>query len=404
MRNKLNNRQLNETLILNAIRRDSTISRTDIAKMTGLSGATVTKFVDNLIQIGFVREDGYDDSRGGRRPTLLKLVPEASFAAGVELGAANLRAVVIDLEAKIVTKIIKKTKADEGKEKVFKRIVEIIHQVIDASGLEKEKIKGIGVGISGIVDHQKGICLFCPNIKGWENVPVKRLLEEKFGMEVSIDDSSRMAALAEHWCGLAREVENFIFVNVGVGIGSGIFANGQLYRGSRGTAGELGHTTIDENGPRCQCGNRGCLETLVSGPAIIRRTRERLEEGVVSLVDKMSGGDFAKITPELVAQAARKGDKLAFNIMEKTGQYLGTGIANAVNLFNPELVIIGAGISRAGDLFLDTVKRTVKARALHTASTSVDIKLSELGDTTAAQGTAILVLKEIFKPHVSLRI
>jgi len=404
MKNKSNNKQLNETLILNAIRRHSPISRTDITRMIGLSGATVTKFVDNLIQIGFVREDGYDDSRGGRRPTLLKLMPEAGFAVGVELGAANLRAVVIDLEAKIVTRIAKKTKADEGKEKVFKRIIEIIHQVIDASGLEKEKIKGIGVGISGIVDHQKGICLFCPNIKGWENVPVKRLLEEKFGIEVSVDDSSRMAALAEHWCGLARKVENFIFVNVGVGIGSGIFANGQLYRGSRGTAGELGHTTIDENGPRCQCGNRGCLETLVSGPAIVRRTRERLEEGVVSLVGKMSGGDFAKITPELVAQAARKGDKLAFNIMEKTGQYLGIGIANAVNLFNPELVIIGAGISQAGDLFLDTVKRTVKARALHTASTSVDIKLSELGDTTAAQGTAILVLKDIFKPYVSLRI
>ena len=140
-----------------------------------------------------------------------------------------------------------------------------------------------------------------------------------------------------------------------------------------------------------------CLETLISGPAIIRRARERLEEGVVSLVSKMVNGDLTKITPELVAEAARKGDKLAFNIMEKTGEYLGIGIANTVNLFNPELVIIGAGISRAGDLFLDTVKRTVKARALHTASTSVDIKLSELGHTIAAQGAAILVLKNIFK-------
>ena len=404
MKNKLNDKRLNETLILNAIRKDSPISRTDIVKMTELSGATVTKFVDNLIQTGFVREDGYDDSRGGRRPTLLKLVPEASFAVGVELGAANLRAVVVNLEAKIVAKIAKKTNADEGRERVLKRMSEIIHQVIDASGVGRENIKGIGIGISGIIDHQRGICLFCPNIKGWENVPVKRLVEEEFGMEVSVDDSSRMAALAEHWCGLARKVENFIFVNVGFGMGSGIFTNGQLYRGSRGAAGELGHITIDENGPRCQCGNRGCLETLVCGPAIIRRARERLEEGVVSLIGKMVDGDLTKITPELVVEAARKGDKLAFNIMEKTGEYLGIGIANTVNLFNPELVIIGAGISRAGDLFLDTVKRTVKARALHTASTSVDIKLSELGDTTAAQGTAILVLKNIFEPYASLRI
>jgi len=404
MRNKLNNKRLNETLILNVIRKHSPISRTDIARMTGLSGATVTKFVDNLIQTGFVREDSYDVSKGGRRPILLKLVPEASFAVGVDLGAANLRAVVVNLEANIVAKIAKKTRPDEGKDRVLKRITEIIYQVIDASGVEKEKIKGIGIGISGIIDHQKGICLFCPNIKGWENVPVKRLLEEEFGMEVSIDDSSRMAALAEHWCGLARKVENFIFIKVGVGVGSGVFTNGQLYRGSRGTAGELGHTTIDENGPRCQCGNRGCLEILVSGPAIVRRAKERLEEGVVSLIERMSAGDLAKVTPEIVAQAARKGDKLAFNIMEKTGQYLGIAIANVVNLFNPELVVIGGGVSRAGDLFLDTVKRTVKARALHTASTSVDIKLSELGDTTAAQGTAILVLKDVFKSYVGLRI
>jgi len=222
MRNKLNNKRLNETLILNVIRKHSPISRTDIARMTGLSGATVTKFVDNLIQTGFVREDSYDVSKGGRRPTLLKLVPEASFAVGVDLGAANLRAVVVNLEANIVAKIAKKTRPDEGKDRVLKRITEIIYQVIDASGVEKEKIKGIGIGISGIIDHQKGICLFCPNIKGWENVPVKRLLEEEFGMEVSIDDSSRMAALAEHWCGLARKVENFIFIKVGVGVGSGV--------------------------------------------------------------------------------------------------------------------------------------------------------------------------------------
>ena len=404
MRNKFSGKRLNKALILDVIRKHGPISRTDIAKITGLSGATVTKLVDDLIQTGFVREDGYDVSKGGRKPTLLKLVPEASFAVGVDLGASNLRAVVVNLEAKIIAKIGKKTNADEGREKVFKRMIEIIYEVIEASGVEKERIEGIGIGISGVIDHQKGVCLFCPNIKGWENVPVKRLVEEEFGIKVSVDDSSRMMALAEHWCGLAQKVENFIFINVGVGVGSGIFTNGQIYRGSRGTAGELGHTTIDENGPRCKCGNRGCLETLVSGPAIVRRAKEALEEGVISLLGKMSGGDFSKLSPEMVAEAARKGDKLAFNIMEKTGEYLGIGIANAVNLFNPELVIIGAGISRAGDLFLETVKRTVKARALHTASTSVDIKISELGDTAAAQGAAILILKDIFSSYVSLRI
>lgn len=394
---------INKTVILNVIKEHAPISRTEIARITEFSGASVTKFVNDLMKMGLVREDGWEDSKGGRRPVLLKLVPESRFAIGVDLGAANLRVVVVNLEAKIITKITKKTRADEGKEKVFKRMITAIYEAIDTSKVDKSKIKGIGIGISGIIDHKRGICLFCPHIKGWENVPAKKLLEEEFGVEVSVDDSARTMALAEHWCGLAQKIENFIFVNVGIGVGSSIFINGQIYRGSRGTAGELGHTTIDKNGPRCMCGNRGCLETLISGPSITRRAKESLEEGVVSLISKMVNDDLTKITPEIVAQAARKGDKLAFNIMEKTGEYLGIGIANAINLFNPELVIIGAGISGAGDLFLDTLKRTVKARALHTASTSVEIKLSELGDTTAALGAAILILKNIFKPAASIR-
>jgi len=233
---------------------------------------------------------------------------------------------------------------------------------------------------------------------------VKKIVEEEFGVGVSIDDSSRMMALAEHWCGLAQKVENFIFVNIGIGLGAGIFTNGQIYRGSRGIAAELGHTIIDPDGPQCKCGNRGCLETLVPGPAIVKKTKKALKEGVVSLISKMVDGDLTKITPEIVAEAARKGDKLAFNIMEKTGEYLGIGIANAINLFNPELVIIGAGVSGASDLFIDALNRSVKAHALHLASTSVDIKISELGDTAAALGAAILILKDIFNPVVGVRI
>jgi len=394
---------INKMIILNVIKEHAPVSRTEVTRITGLSGASVTKFVNDLIKMGLVKEDGWESSKGGRRPILLKLVPESRFAIGVDLGAANLRVVVVNLEAKIITKITKKTRANEGKEKVFKRMIAAIYEAIDASKVDKSKIKGIGIGISGIIDHKRGICLFCPNIKGWENVPVKKLIEEEFGVQVSVDDCARTMALAEHWYGLAQRIENFIFVNIGIGVGSGIFTNGQIYRGGRGTAGELGHTTIDENGPRCMCGNRGCLETLVSGPAITRRAKESLEEGVVSLISKMVDGDLTKVTPEIVAEAARKGDKLAFNIMEKTGEYLGIGIANAINLFNPELVIIGAGISGASDLFLDTLKRTVKTRALHTAATSVEIKISQLGDTTAALGAAILILKNIFQPKATVK-
>ena len=205
-------------------------------------------------------------------------------------------------------------------------------------------------------------------------------------------------ALAEHWSGVARGIDNFIFVNVGVGIGCAIFIHGKLYRGVGGIAGEFGHITIDETGPRCNCGNYGCLETLASGPAISSRARQAIEEGVVSLIEKLAEGNLKDITTETVVEATKRGDKLAFNIMEKTGEYLGIGIADMINIFNPELIVIGAGVSQAGDILLKPLKRTVKARALQLSSSMVDIKVSQLGDSAGALGAAIMVLKDIFEP------
>jgi len=348
--------------IMDVVRRSGSIARTDIARVTGLSNPAVSQLVRELLQMGFLKEDGFDVSRGGRRPILLRISPEALFTVGVDI-----------------------------------ELIKTIRELVNESGVSWSKIQGIGVGISGIVDHRKGICLFWPNVEGWENVPLRKIMEEEFQVPVVVDDSARTMALAERWCGVARDIENFIFVNVGIGVGAAIFFHGQLYRGTSGTAGELGHTTVREKGPRCSCGNYGCLETLISGPAIARRAREALREGVISLIDKLTEGNHAKITPEVVVEAARRGDKLAFNLMEKTGEYLGIAVANAINLFNPELVVIGAGVSRAGDLILDPLRRTVKARALESASRKAKIVISKLGDEAGALGGAILVLRKIFK-------
>ena len=392
------NKKSKEIAILNAIREYGPASRTKIAKVFKLSAATVTKYVNGLIQAGVVKEDGWEPSTGGRKPVLLRIAPGTMYAVGVDLGGANLRVVVIDLESNIVAKITKKSNATEGRNKVLRRMINAIYEAIELSKIEEDKIKGIGVGISGLIDHQQGVCLYCPNIEGWEDVPVKRLMEEEFAINTSVEDSSRAMALAEHWSGIARGIDNFIFVNVGVGIGCAIFIHGKLYRGFGGIAGEFGHITIDEAGPRCNCGNYGCLETLASGPAISRRARQAIEEGVVSLIEKLVEGNLENITPQIVVEAAKKGDKLAFNIMEKTGEYLGTGIADVVNLFNPELVVFGAGVSQAGNILLEPLKRTVKARALQLSSSMAKIKVSQLGDNAGALGTAIMVLKDIFEP------
>jgi len=392
------NKQSNEIVILNTIREYGPISRAKIAKSLKLSSATITKYVNGLIQTGIVEEDGWESSTGGRMPVLLRIAPEAMYAIGVDLGGANLRVVVVNLENNIVAKTRKKTNANEGRDKVLRRVIDAIYEAIELSRIEKDKIKGIGIGVSGLIDHEKGVCLYCPNIEGWENIPVKRIVEEEFAVDTSVEDSSRAMALAEHWSGVARGIDNFIFVNVGVGIGCAIFIHGKLYRGVGGIAGEFGHMTIDEAGPRCNCGNYGCLETLASGPAISRRARQAIKEGVVSLIEKLAEGNLENITPEIVVEAARRGDKLAFNIMEKTGEYLGIGIANMINIFNPELIVVGAGVSQAGDILLEPLKRTVKARALQLSSSMTNIKVSQLGDNAGALGAAIMVLKDIFEP------
>jgi len=396
------NKQSKETAILNTIREYGPVSRTKIAKIFKLSPATITKYVNGLIQAGVVKEEGRESSTGGRMPVLLRIAPEAMYAIGVDLGGANLRVVVVNLENNIVAKITKKTNADEGRDKVFRRVIDAIHEAIEHSKIEKDKIKGIGVGISGLIDHRRGVCLYCPNIEGWENVPVRRLVEEEFAIDTSVEDSSRAMALAEHWSGVARGIDNFIFVNVGIGIGCAIFIHRELYRGIGGIAGEFGHITIDETGPRCNCGNYGCLETLASGPAISRRARQAIGEGVVSLIEKLAEGNLESIAPEIVVEAAKRGDKLAFNIMEKTGEYLGIGIANMINIFNPELIVIGAGVSQAGDILLEPLKRAVKARALQLSSSMTNIKVSQLGDDAGALGAAIMVLKDIFVPSLDV--
>jgi len=392
------NKEVTKITILNVIRKYGPISRTKIAKNLKLSSATITKYINGLIKAGIVKEDGWEPSQGGRRPLLLRIAPEAMYAIGVDLGGANLRVVVVNLENNIVAKIRKKTNADEGRDKVFRRLIDAIYEAIELSKIDKDKIKGIGVGIAGLINHEKGICLYCPNIEGWENIPVKRLIEEEFAIDTSVEDSSRAMALAEHWSGAARGIDNFIFVNVGVGIGCAIFIHGELYRGVGGIAGEFGHITIDEAGPRCNCGNYGCLETLASGPAISRRARQAIEEGVVSLIEELCEENLENITSQIVVEAVKRGDKLAFNIMEKTGEYLGIGIANMINIFNPELIVIGAGVSQAGDILLEPLKRTVKARALQLTSSMTNIKISQLGDNAGALGAAIMVLKDIFEP------
>lgn len=391
----LNRTQMTKTqeAILGIIAKKSPISRTDVARLLRLTKATVSKNTNRLIQRGLVKEEGCQSSSGGRRPISLRISSGLGYLIGADLGGENLRIGVLHPGGKIIKKLSEKTRLSPDGHLTLAQLKEGISKCIDQLPLPRTELRGIGIGVSAFVDHKRGVCRAAPNITGWENVFLKDFVEEEFQTPTFVDDSARVMALAESWRGVAQDVENFIFVSVGVGIGSGVFIDGRLYRGSRGTASELGHTAVEENGPTCNCGSRGCLETVASGRAIEREAKQALQEGSMSLIRKLTGGDLSKVSAHTVIQAARKGDKLASNIVEKAGVYLGISIANTINLFNPELVVIGAGISRAGNLILEPVKRTVRARALRLAAASTEIKISSLDDDAGVLGAGILALQ-----------
>ncbi|MFB0545893.1 MAG: ROK family transcriptional regulator [Anaerolineae bacterium] len=385
-----------QTAILQALKDGQLKTRSQIAEETGLSLSTIGRIVEGMIERKLIQEISQDSSSVGRPPALLQVNPDLGFVVGLDIGAGTIRAVAIDLLGNIISSFDQKTGVYKGNEELLQEMIGLTGKIINRAGLGIERILGLGVAISGIVDSEAGVCLFCPNIPGPKDTPIKERLEKEFPFKIFVDDQARTHALAEKRYGVAKGVENFIHVSVGIGLGAGICMNDQVYRGENGLAGELGHITVKEDGPLCSCGNKGCLEALASGPAIVRRAREGLQEGVYSSLTSVMESHPEKLTVEAIAQAAEAGDKLAFQIIDRTGQYLGIGIATALNLLGSQLVVIGGGVANCGDILLEAIERTVKLRALHVVSPRIKIKRTALDDRAAALGAAAAVVDHIF--------
>ena len=388
--------EINRSVVLNLIKDKGPLSRANISKITKLTRSTVSSIVNYLIKKNLVKETGLSSSGVGRKGILLKLNPKAYYVVGVDLGTLNTIAVVVDLEGKIMERIEHPTNGKGGKDKVIQRLKAVIHEVITASNINIQKIAGVGLAVPGLVNSKRGIMLITPNF-GWRDTPIREILKKEFHTPIFIDNNVNAMALGEAEFGIARGIKNFICVNVGMGIGSGIVINGELYRGETECTGEIGHTTVDYNGPKCSCGNNGCLEAMAAAPAIARRAVKAIKEGKKTLITKLIDSNLDEINAAIVAKAANKGDKLAREIIEKTGEYLGTGIANVINLFNPQMVIIGGGVAQAGDLIFNPLKKTMEKRAFPVPAKVVKIVASSLGRDCTVIGAATLVLQETFK-------
>lgn len=369
-------KELNKGIVLNLLLRHSPVSRAAMAKMSGLNKATVSALVDELTAEGMVVELGPGESSGGRRPHLLMLNEQAGLVAGVDLGVGYLLVVLMDLRAAVRWRRRVTWDCTVGPEVCLEQVAALVEEGMASLTAGPRGLLGVGVGVPGLVDHGQGRLLFAPNLP-WEGVDIAALLAPRLGVPVFVDNEANAGAVGELWAGCARGVRNLVFLSAGIGLGAGIVFDREVYRGAGGVAGELGHTTIDVTGPLCRCGNRGCWELYASETALLSRI------GAPSI--------------EAVVEAARAGNKAAAGALEAVGMYLGVGIANIINAFNPALVVIGSSIAGGGHFVLDPARRAVEQRALAHPRAGVQVVLSALGAEACAIGAGALVLQEQFR-------
>lgn len=385
----------NEWNVLQLIHAKRDISRTELAKQTCLSAASITAIVQNLIDKRLVVESGHHSNALGRKPISLRLREDAGFLIGVDLGSFYTRIVVTDIRGTVVYKQESETGMSDGRDLVLSRTLKAIHKAIDDSETPKHAFRGIGIGHSGVIDVSKGMVLSFPRpgqMTEWKNVPLRDILEREFGVPCLLEDSVRAIATAEKHYGLGTGLSDFIYVDVGMGIGAAIFIDGKLYRGPGGSAGEFGHMTVDEHGPLCCCGNNGCLETLASCGAIIQSVRSAIEKGVDSKVRELAQGDLNRISIEMIGQAAMENDSLSFRVLHEAVSHIAVALADVVNLLNPHVLIFGGALFRsAPELLLEPLKRTIKQRALEKSANEVQLKISRLGSEAGALGAGRLI-------------
>jgi len=380
----------NDGQIMNLIRRCGPISRAEIAKLTGLTPPTITSITNKLLELGLIMEYMIGESSGGRPPLLLKINQNIGQIILINIRSQKMMGYLVDPEFKVQYQDMKSIQGRE-KEEILQLMLDMINRC------QQKAITpavAVGVVVRGPVKSQEGISVFAPNI-GWRNVPLKYIIEDKIRLPAFVENDSRALANGEYYYGIAKAVDNMVLLKVSHGIGSGIILDGRLYRGINDGAGEFGHTTIDVDGPLCSCGNYGCMEAVASETALVNIVTKAIKEGQKSFVYELIGGDLTKITPEKIYQAANSRDQVAIRMLERVARYLGIGIANLVNIFNPQLVIIGGGMAKARQYIEDVVWETVKDRSFESCSSVLKMDFSASDSENTLKGAADMVFAEI---------
>jgi predicted NBD/HSP70 family sugar kinase len=370
------------------------VSRAELAKMTNITPGHISVIVRQALNKGLLIERGIAPSSAGRPRILLQANPDFAKLIGIDFGRAHTRFVITDFVGKVLKYDWQPTELFKGKD----RLLQVVHKKLKSYLAKFPEIAAVGIAHSGVIDPHTGHVLFWPMVEGWEETPLRQIFEDTHGLPTFVGDCVRAMAVTEERFGQAKGLRNFLLVSVGWGIGSAIFIDGRLYVGRDGLAGELGHTTVEENGERCSCGNQGCLELLSSAAAIVRRVRSELERGIDSTLTRETGGNLDQLTVEVIAAAAKSGDRLSERILSEAGTHLGIALASIVNFINPERVILAGKVPQAaGGILLSPLLYSLRHRALRNAVKDLAVVVSEFDEEAAAVGMALIAGEGVLK-------
>ncbi|MDD3840033.1 MAG: ROK family transcriptional regulator [Clostridia bacterium] len=384
-------KRTNTLIVLDTIRRYGPISRTQIAQKTNLKHPTISNITAELIKRGLIKEGELGKSSGGRKPIYLLINSQAVNVIGLHLHSKGVMGVFCDFGINLLDEIYVDFNDNYTEDNIKSCAIRCVQQLMFNNNVNGNKVIGIGIAAHGLVNTQEKIVSFAPNF-GLKNLNLGEAIEDEFQVPVYIENDVRAMAIGESWFGLGRSISDFVCLKIGHGIGASFFINNGLYRGVSEGAGEIGHTTIDVDGPRCACGNFGCLQAMASESRIIDRVKEGINKGYCSILECQ--GDF---TSKDVNRAAHMGDLLSAKVLNEVGMYLGVGVANIINSLNPRLVILGGEIATYKKYVIKSLMDTVKRKVLQDSYKNSEIVISDLEPYSSVKGAALYVIDNYMK-------
>ena len=389
-------RKINRSIVMNTLRLHAPISRARIANFTGLNRSTVSNIVNALIEEGLVSENYQEDSKIGRPGINLGLRPDGGAVIGLEIGVDFINIVLTNFVAEILWETIVEISSKQSQTSIISQAEQLIEQALSIAAERHLRPLGVGIGLPGLINISRGELIMAPNLN-WTNLPLRLMLNQRFRLPIYIENEANLAALGEFYFGVARGCDNFIYLSSGIGLGGGIMVDGKLFRGGHGYAGEIGHMQRDPQGERCGCGRIGCWETQVGPRAVVRRAKKELQIHADQILFDACRGDLNNLTFDMVVKFGLEGNSICSQAIEDVARYLGEGIADLINVFNPELVVLGGAFIQSKDILQPIIEKTIFSSALQPSADNLRIAFSERGVNACAMGAVAIVLDDILR-------